>query len=568
MNNHIAQADHTKLAELPPPTSMGLTTTPANKAVWDYLQELADIEAGQFGWIREIDSRLIEGRAEYLVKMSDLRAKVDADIANRLRSDDAEGAEWILTQVLAKPAVRDPHNFTTTVSTGCGERLSFKIIGSDDPELSPGDLGRQDRYEREEKDFRRFMSFATQLPSRIRPTTLPTPTISISDVMSQKQWILWNDDGTAVMIRCSCPMIAARMHRRGKESTTHELVPRLFHTDPTDCNLADDHFRSVHGVHGNDGQPDKVLGPFALEVRTDDGSAFHDAMSGAANNHAAVFLHQQITTDWNELLAQHAKHRAQAKFLQGTRAMRKGLASLKRTVPFASVRELNLYHFSLREVRHTTWVVICTCPTCTLPHLVEDPYENARAITHFRAHGLEFVDIFEVLHYFGFKGNVHPTPPGKPRLSTAANALYTALVTGLPEDATLPELIPAKVEAIFDRRIQWDKDERPRGVQYRARRRGRGPSHHERKDVDDSDNAPELVDEYERTHPLDARDMKKLRPFTSPPPSDRIPEDAEDAEAAPTVAPPPRRRRIRLQTASSSIASREELARRSRAEEL
>ncbi|RWA14984.1 hypothetical protein EKO27_g23 [Xylaria grammica] len=318
-----------------------------------------------------MQSKLLEGHKEFLEEMRDWRVRVDADVANRVQCGDTEGAERILTEVVAKLAVY------------------FKIIASDDPDLSPGDLDRRDRYEREERDIRRFMSFATQLPSRIRPTTLPTPTISISDVMSQKQWILWNDDGTAVVIRCSCLMIAARMHRRGKESTTHELVPRLFHTDPTDCNLEGDHFRSAHGVHGNDGQ------------------------TGSRTKYSAL-LHSKV---------------------------RPGRVTIRKEA-----------------------------------------------------------DIWSI--------------------------------TGLPEDATPPELIPAEVEAIVGRRVQWGKDERPMGFQYL----------HD----DDLDNARERVDEYDRMHPqVDARDVEKLRALY-PELLDMASEDEEDAEAAPAVASPPRKRRRRL----------------------
>ncbi|KAK7972380.1 hypothetical protein PG988_006514 [Apiospora saccharicola] len=98
------------------------------------------------------------------------------------------------------------------------------------------------------------------------------------------------------------------------------------------------------------------------------------------HNHAVKMLGDCTEAHWATLVEDRTQSHLDMTAIVGR------LRRLSNTISMATFKDYDIYSFVLLETGDTRWVVLCSCPTCTLPYFKNDPLEKGRAIEHFRAH--------------------------------------------------------------------------------------------------------------------------------------------------------------------------------------
>ncbi|KAI0971911.1 hypothetical protein F4678DRAFT_460738 [Xylaria arbuscula] len=391
---------------LPDPLPEALPVAEASVAdlAWSFRQELNTLRGRRFEWVERHQGKFVKDW-----KMSWQQFQ---EWENRVRT------------TIEKLRLAE-------LPTGVGQE-TVCIVGSSD--LS-GCLSQQEVTEVNENDEAAPIISLESLPAAllapatplsmevVEPTLLQTPQITLAEAIQRKQWMIYQRDRTAICITCPCPPMPIAVPS-ANQSTHYLLVPRYFHEDVLANDIALHHFEITHNKAFSD--IEELIMHMGSQVVGHNGICTFDGWEIAAHNAAVTGWHEERLGEWQIRLSQLL---APASFAdtgksQGEDVVMRDADPEQRVLTTQDVNCASLRVFSWPETGDggSPRVICCPFPQCTVPRTLRHGLTPAKAVEHFKTHGLHLTKT-QVVREFGFKvAATYPLPTAR-KLKTPSQEL-------------------------------------------------------------------------------------------------------------------------------------------------
>lgn len=217
------------------------------------LQQREAVQDLRFALDEDIHNLVTANWQRYRSKLRAWFCKVNSTLAELQDTGRLEAATWLENYLAISPSLSDPNNFKSMVQTGFGTHAVI-FLGEDKSRSADDRAGPHD---------------LALCNANLAPLRLPKPvqlgswnrgsmfsgTISLRDAIAGKLWISFLPTGIAFCVRCPCADLIsprrclAELSQDLCRGRSYEFVPRQFHTDPLEDDLALRHFSTCHSVN-------------------------------------------------------------------------------------------------------------------------------------------------------------------------------------------------------------------------------------------------------------------------------------------------------------------------------